>query len=290
MLGKGILRAREYLDKSGHSSPKAHLIIISPQHVVMVELIGKTARHTQALPLLTNSSAKERSPGFRDLSSVLTSECWKTSNFTKERWPYSIPSEVLLGILHALEPRDEVAFAQASSRVERWYYDLVPQLRALSVQTRDLSIPCCGKCTGLDDSGIYCFTCYIWQHQRCDGLQALASDKPYICSHCLAGDKNSTEPTPGGISRFDRRKDRKPYPVLVDGSSKLLHGSSILPLFCQRLSSSTFGSMELSQGQCMGLMICLLVEALDGDQAADWPVKISDVVTVYFIIDMRMFC
>lgn len=222
MLQRGILRAREYLDSSGHTSHKAHLIIITPQHVVLVELTGNVAAHTAAFPLLVNLSASQCSPGFRVLSSVLSSECWKKQNAKNEKWSVSIPSEVLLALLHASEPRDAVAFAQASSTVKKWYYASVSQFRNLGVQAWNLSIPCCGKRTGLDESGIYCSTCHTWQHQKCVGLQSLPSDTPYICSQCLSEDKNSREFTSGAIETFSGRRDGRVCHVIVDGSPKLM--------------------------------------------------------------------
>lgn len=82
--------------------------------------------------------------------------------------------------------------------------------------------PCCGKRKGSDEPSIYCSTCHTWLHRACVGPRALESTQPYMCSQCLAQDRKAKEVLPFGINAFPRRSVRRSYPVIVDGSPKLL--------------------------------------------------------------------
>jgi hypothetical protein len=140
----------------------------------------------------------------------------------REKWPFSMPSEVLLGILHSSEPRDALSFAQASFEAERWYYASVPQFRDVSVQSLDLSIPCCGDRTGLEDSGVHCSRCGTWQHQMCIGLEILPSNDSFTCAACLEKGPKATRLIAGGINRLGGRAERRTCAIKIDGSAKSL--------------------------------------------------------------------
>lgn len=133
-----------------------------------------------------------------------------------------MPPEIFAEVLRRSEPRDAVSFAQASFEAERWYYASVPQFRDVSVQSLDLSIPCCGDRTGLEDSGVHCSRCRAGQHQKCIGLETLPSDNSFICASCLEEDPKSTQLTAGGINRLDGRTERRMCAINIDGSVKAL--------------------------------------------------------------------
>ncbi|KAJ6178263.1 hypothetical protein N7519_008724 [Penicillium mononematosum] len=179
-------------------------------------------RAARFLPLLTDSSATQCSPGFRVLAQVLSSNCWKMTWAHREKWPSYMPSEVLLGILRSLEPRDALSFAQASFEAERWYYASVPQFTDVSVQSLDLSIPCCGDRTGLEDSGVHCTRCRTWQHQMCIGLETLPFNDSFTCAVCLEKNPKATRLTAGGINRLGGRAERRMCAIKIDGSAKSL--------------------------------------------------------------------
>ncbi|CAG8121876.1 unnamed protein product [Penicillium nalgiovense] len=203
LLRTAIARAKAFIDSSSRIPHEVRSILISPRHVAFVELSQHNTACSEVLPLLTDSSATQCSPGFR-------------------KWPFYMPSEVLLGTLHSSEPRDALSFAQASFEAERWYYATVPQFRDVSVQNLDLSIPCCGDRTGLEDSGVHCSRCGTWQHQMCIGLETLPSNGSFICAACLEKDPKATRLTAGGINRLGGRAERRMCAIKLDGSAKSL--------------------------------------------------------------------
>lgn len=222
LLRTAIAGAKAFIDSSSRIPHKVQSILISPYHVAFVELSQHNIACSEVLPLLTDSSATQCSPGFRVLAQVLSSNCWKTTWANREKWPFSMPSEVLLGILHSSEPRDALSFAQASFEAERWYYASVPQFRDVSVQSLDLSIPCCGDRTGLENTGVHCSRCGIWQHQMCIGLEILPSNDSFTCAACLEEDPKATRLTAGGINRLGGRAERRTCAIKIDGSAKSL--------------------------------------------------------------------
>ncbi|KAJ5589362.1 hypothetical protein N7537_012040 [Penicillium hordei] len=222
LLRTVIAGAKAFIDSSSRIPHKVQSILISPRHVAFVELSQHNTACSEVLPLLTDSSATQCSPGFRVLAQVLSSNCWKMTWANREKWPFSMPSEVLLGILHSSEPRDALSFAQASFEAERWYYASVPQFRDVSVQSLDLSIPCCGDRTGLEDSGVHCSRCGTWQHQMCIGLEILPSNDSFTCAACLEKGPKATRLIAGGINRLGGRAERRTCAIKIDGSAKSL--------------------------------------------------------------------
>lgn len=166
--------------------------------------------------MLSNHSATHCSSGFRALSRVLTSTCWKKPRDHKEKWPVNMPPEVVQMILHRLEPRDAVAFSQASLAAEQCYYASESQFKNIDIQTFKSSIPCCGKRTGLETHGICCFECHAWQHLECIGLEDHpSSDYRYVCIGCQ--ERACTVLDPGRINRFSCRKIREGCQVRAEG-------------------------------------------------------------------------
>lgn len=98
----------------------------------------------------------------------------------------------------------------------------VSQFRDVTMQSLDLSIPCCGDRTGLEDSGVYCSRCGTWQHQMCIGLEILPSNDSFTCAACLEKDPKTTRLTAGGINRLGRRAERRTCAIKIDGSAKSL--------------------------------------------------------------------
>lgn len=170
--------------------------------------------------MLSNYSATRCSPGFRALSRVLTSSCWKKPHAHREKWPVSLRPEIVRMILHELEPRDAVAFSQASFAVEQCYHASDSQFKNIDLRSFKSTIPCCGKRTGLETHGICCSKCHAWQHLECVGLENNPSSHQYVCASCQ--EIGCMILDPGGINRFSSRKIREGCQVKVGGFVKLL--------------------------------------------------------------------
>ncbi|KAJ5771166.1 uncharacterized protein N7511_003217 [Penicillium nucicola] len=220
MINEAVSKAKSYIGNSRLSHDDVGLIVISPRHLVFVELSHEVVRASRSLILLSNNSATQCSSGFRALARVLTSNCWKKSHAHREKWPVNIPPEIVEMILHELEPRDAVAFSQASLIAEQCYYASESQFENIDVQTFKSSIPCCGKRTGLETHGICCSKCHAWQHLDCVGLESKSSVYRYVCSDCQ--EKAGIALDPGGINRFSRRKVREGCQVRDEGLIKSL--------------------------------------------------------------------
>lgn len=222
MLRTAIARAKAFIGGSARTTHTVRSILISPRHIAFVEFLQDAVACSEVLPLMTDRSASQCPPGFRVLAQALSTDCWKETWVHREKWPRPMPPEILSNILHTSELRDAVSFAQASFEAERSYYASVPQFKHVSVQRLDLSIPCCGDQTGLEDLGVQCSTCRVWKHQKCIGLETLPSDNLSICATCLKGDSKDTHLTAGGISRLHGRTERRTCAITIDGSAKAL--------------------------------------------------------------------
>lgn len=71
-----------------------HLILISPHQVAFVQLSGNVLLVSKRMALVTNHSTTQCSPGFRALTRILTSDCWKPYP-RQERWRRALPPELL---------------------------------------------------------------------------------------------------------------------------------------------------------------------------------------------------
>ncbi|KAL1963466.1 hypothetical protein VTN77DRAFT_8367 [Rasamsonia byssochlamydoides] len=177
------------------------------------------------------------SPGFRVLTHVLSSSCWRkmkrknsfaaTAVVASESWGISLPSEILDMILVESGPKDVLSFCQASCVVERWYYSsiYIPQLGDFQIRSFDVSIPCCGQRDMIAVNSVCCSSCYTSRHARCVGLDnpPLPDDRQYLCPDCRESTKlPSLTLDPGGVTNASRRKNRGPgCRVKVDGMPKL---------------------------------------------------------------------
>ncbi|KGO77093.1 hypothetical protein PITC_024490 [Penicillium italicum] len=150
MINGAVSKAKSYIGDSLLRHHDVRLIIISPRHVAFVELSHEVVLASKSLTFLSNYSATHCSSGFRALARVLTSNCWKKPRAHREKWPVNMPLEIFQMILHELEPRDAVAFSQASFAAEQCYYASESQFKNIDVRSFKSSIPCCGKRTGLE--------------------------------------------------------------------------------------------------------------------------------------------
>lgn len=220
MINGAVSKAKSFIGDSLLRHDDVRLIVISPRHVAFVELSHEDFVASRSLTLLSNCSATQCSSGFRALARVLSSNYWKKPRAHREKWPVNVPPEIVRMILHALEPRDTVAFSQASFAAEQCYYASESQFKNIDLRSFKSSIPCCGKRTGLETQGIYCSKCYVWQHLGCVGLEDYSSSAQYVCMGCQGTACMVLDP--GGINRFSRRKTREGCQVTVEGFQKSL--------------------------------------------------------------------
>ncbi|PLN75968.1 hypothetical protein BDW42DRAFT_199161 [Aspergillus taichungensis] len=205
MIKGAVSKAVSYLGDSWPRHDSVRLIVISPRRVTFVDL---------------SREQPDVRPGFRALARVLTSNCWKKPHAHREKWPVNLPPEIIRMILHELEPRDAIAFSQASFRVEQCYYVSESQFKDIDVRSFKSTIPCCGKRTGLETHGLCCSTCHSWQHLECVGLKNHPSGNQYVCTGCQ--ETASMALDPGGINKFSSRKIREGCQVRVGGFVKVL--------------------------------------------------------------------
>lgn len=203
-----VLRAKAFLSDYSGTPGKARLILVSLRHVQFVELSPESIMSSDVLTLVVNTSAEQCSPGFRALTHVLSSSCWKESLAYRERWGVNLPPEIFDMILKALRPRDLLSVCQSSLVVERWYYSSVPQFGDFRVLHFDSTVPCCGYLDKME-SAVCCSSCYTWKHTKCIGLICTPPGRRYICSDCHEN-KGCSRLVPGGINQTSRRKRRSP--------------------------------------------------------------------------------
>lgn len=217
---RAILKARLYTQDTGFKHRDVYMILLSPRHVAFIELSNDEILVSSSLSLLTNCSAAQPSPGFRALARVLTSDCWKKSLAHRERWGFSFPPEILHLILDEMEPRDAVAFAQASLLAEQYYYASVSQFKNVDVRSFKLSVPCCGERNGLEENGVCCTRCHCWRHLGCVRLENMlpSKEEEYVCTSCL-DIAFAAALDPGGINRVSRRRNREGSKIKVGDSA-----------------------------------------------------------------------
>ncbi|KAM5430574.1 hypothetical protein McanMca71_005401 [Microsporum canis] len=215
-----ISKAQSFLRLSHKDT--AHLIILSLRHVAFVEISSRSVLCTRVLPLIVNASAVQCSPGFRLLSHVLSSSCWRASLAQREQLGFGLPMEILDLVLGSCTPKAALTLSQASYIFQERYYSMIPQLPGLSLQTFKHSVPCCGKRDGLQNSLVCCLYCYAFIHTECAGSEpGPLPDPQVICPDCKDG-KLCTELVPGGINHVSRRYAGEDCEVLVAGSPKVL--------------------------------------------------------------------
>lgn len=237
-----VLQAKDFFNDYSRKREKIRLILISLHYVAFVELSPEFMMSSEILPLVTNTSAEQCSPGFRALTHILTSSCWKESLVRRERWGIDIPPEIFDMMLKALTPRDILTFSQCSLAVEQWYYSSIPQLGDFRVQHFDSSVPCCGYLDKME-SAVCCSSCYVWKHTKCIGLVGIPTDRQYICRDCH---ENTHFPSlvPGGINGTSRRKRREPgCRIRVAGHPKVLGLRLSLPTHL-RLERRLLGNLD----------------------------------------------
>jgi hypothetical protein len=107
------------------------LIIISLQHVAFVEFssVSRDAICSRPIPLIVNSSGLQCSPGFRLLTHVLTSSCWKKSLALREKWGNAFPMEILDMVLNHMSSRD-IKCLELHSLLKN---DIIPPFLSLGV-------------------------------------------------------------------------------------------------------------------------------------------------------------
>ncbi|KAJ5326203.1 uncharacterized protein N7506_009305 [Penicillium brevicompactum] len=150
MINRAVSKAKSYIGDSRLRHDDVRLIVISPRHLVFVKLSLEVVLASRSLVLLSNYSATQCSPGFRALARILTSNCWKKPHAHREKWPVNMPPEIVQMILRKADPRDAVAFSQASFAAEQCYYASESQFKNIDLRSLKSSIPCCGKRTRLE--------------------------------------------------------------------------------------------------------------------------------------------
>ncbi|KAG5301513.1 hypothetical protein I7I48_01554 [Histoplasma ohiense] len=215
-----ISKAQFFLEVSHKDA--AHLIILSLRHVAFVEVSSKSVLCPQILPLFVNTSARHCSPGFRLLSYVLTSSCWKPSLAHREHLGVGLPTETLDLILGSCSPKGALTLSQSSFIFQEQYYSTIPQIQHLTLRSFKHSVPCCGKKSRLRGNWVYCPSCYACRHTECAGVRSEPqADSQVICFDCKNG-KLCTELVPGGINHITRRFSGEDCEVSVAGSPKIL--------------------------------------------------------------------
>lgn len=190
MVRSAVRKAQQYLERTTNQRRHTRLIIMSTCHIVFAEIADDTVRASSPSMLLSTMSGVQQSAGFRALCVILTSNCWPERMTSREEW--KLPWEIILLILSNLDRRTVDALAHASTPVRMRCYPRtfqsqdIPQLANVGVMNYPLLIHCCGKRSGLEESGVMCSVCYSWQHTDCINLNALPSESSprYICSRC----------------------------------------------------------------------------------------------------------
>ena len=102
---------------------------------------------------------------------------------------------------------------------EELYYSTILQLGGLKVHNSKASIPCCGKRT--NQEGIFCHSCFIWQHLECLNLPKPSLKSPYLCPNCQAN-KTCWDLDIGAISDANRIQRRDTGCLLLNFATGLL--------------------------------------------------------------------
>ncbi|KAK2810723.1 hypothetical protein FQN50_002766 [Emmonsiellopsis sp. PD_5] len=222
---EGFLLDQNSKDTGDRSQHITRAILISLRQIVVAEFFpgkdeGTSISCSNPIPLLTEKSAIECSPGFRVLAWLFTASEPSFSHASRERWGVSIPLEILDTILKELPVEDIPSFCQASSLARRLYYSSgVPQMNDIRPMRLPHSIPCCGspdKNYADETEGISCSSCYTWRHTSCafpsqneNGANATISPDPYICPACSEKSPSSFSLHPNSLNLTIRTQRRK---------------------------------------------------------------------------------
>ncbi|KZF24729.1 hypothetical protein L228DRAFT_245721 [Xylona heveae TC161] len=208
----GVKLAQDQVQNQCAKGRRVHAILISLESVAFAEIDEKSTRCSSAVPLVTNTSTTTCSPGFRILTHVLTSPCWKEDlALSEQSFLSTLPPELLSMVLDTLEPLDNVSLAQASSVLARWYYSSIPQMDKMSILRFYTSFPCCGISSDVKDDCIWCTSCFTWQHVSCIGgeLPEFSSSGSTIsipsCNRC-GSEEDEKGLVPGALGVTDRRR------------------------------------------------------------------------------------
>lgn len=210
-VGSRIEKAKHFVSQSPSHQGPVHGIAISIRNISLFEIRNGNILRSAPIPLVTNTSALHCSPGFRILAYIFTSH--RDEDFpvdSKEQWASTLPAELFEMILTTFELQDLISMARASGVVEKWYYSSIPQMHGLIPQSFAFSIPCCGKRTASDATGVYCSVCHAWSHLECADLSSNAhSDiEEFRCSDCQEREP-CTSLERGGIHQFYRQKRKR---------------------------------------------------------------------------------
>ncbi|KAJ5618678.1 Zinc finger FYVE/PHD-type [Penicillium herquei] len=219
MIDLALEKGKGFVDESCLHR-KVRCVLLSPMHTVLCEIFEQTIATTKPFPLVTSFAREETSPGFRLLAHVFSTNCFKSNYASSERFCSRLPREILLSILQESAPKDTVALAQASFKMEELYYASLPQLPYIKdVENMFLSVPCCWKRINPNE-GVVCCQCLTWQHRTCID-DAEDTGKDWTCLRCQEG-VNRFKLKPAGIYQYHHNGMRTPHFVLTPTGVKAL--------------------------------------------------------------------
>ncbi|CAG7948224.1 unnamed protein product [Penicillium salamii] len=221
-IGFMLEKAKHVVSQGVNQKRPVHGIVVSIRHITLFEICDGDILRSAPIPLFTNTSALDCSPGFRILAYTFTSHRYKDFPAgSKEHWGITLPTELFEMILPTSKPWDLVSMAQASDLVEEWYYSSIPQIHGVTLQNFAFSIPCCGKRDTPSTTGVHCSLCYAWSHLECAGLSTGVPSgiEEFTCSDCQESKPCASLET-GGIHQFYREKRvRKACSVIHSGET-----------------------------------------------------------------------
>ncbi|TVY35097.1 hypothetical protein LSUB1_G006633 [Lachnellula subtilissima] len=213
-ISAAVSRATSFVGNLEGRGNEVSCIFISLADIAFVQIAADTVHCSTVFPLLTNSSATECSAGFRILTYFLTSPCIKDRErnlAAREVSSIALPTEVFDMVLNAVAAYDIVSFAQASFKVEDWYYASLPQLPDIAIHHFDVSVACCGQTNSKGKEGLCCSDCYKWRHLEYLDPSERRPEECYICSKCRLSREQvgpRSKLIPGALGRANRRGPR----------------------------------------------------------------------------------
>ncbi|KAJ5113014.1 hypothetical protein N7456_001548 [Penicillium angulare] len=150
-------KTKEFASRRKSHTSATHGIAITIRHIALFEISDDNILISPPVPLVTNTSSLDCSPGFRILAYIFTLNGRRGHSANeREKWGATMPPELFDMILKVQTPKSLIAMAQASFRAEEWYYSSIPQMDGFKLRNLALSIPCCAQRDVMGVDGIYC--------------------------------------------------------------------------------------------------------------------------------------